>query len=305
MTTAPAHSHRLVRVAGLPLEIWALLAVQVLFASNAVIGRLVLQAFTPVAVMAMRISGAAAVFWLLGGRAALRERFSPRDRWLLLAAALLGLVFNQALFLLGLSLSTATNAAIISTSIPVFTVALSMAVGDERLTAAKVLGLTLALSGALVLVGIEHLATAHWADLLFVANGLSFAAYLVLTRRLTQRHAPMVLSRWTFLIAAILTLPLIAVAPLTHLPPGVGPSAWSWAGAFWLVLGPTVLAYLFNAYALQRVPSSTVASYVYLQPAIAAAMAAPLLGERPGARTAIGGALIFLGVLVVSFRPRR
>lgn len=293
-------------------EIWALIAVQFLFASNAVVGRLALATFTPRAILVLRICGAASVFWAFGFRSALRERFTGREVRTLLLCAVLGLVLNQGFYLLGLSLSTATNATIIGTSIPVFTAAISMAVGDERLALGKILGLALALSGALTLAGIDrlltasadHRAAASLGDLFFVANSLSFSAYFVLVRKLARRHDALAISRWTFAFAALLSLPLAFLGPLTH----AATSSLAWAEAVYLVLGPTVLAYLFNAYALRFVDSSTAASFVYLQPVIAAAMALPLLGERPGARTGLGALLIFSGVLLGSssdWRARR
>jgi drug/metabolite transporter (DMT)-like permease len=277
-------------------EIWALIAVQVLFASNAVVGRLALRTFTPQAILVFRICGAAAIFWAWAGRSAWRERFSRRDVGLLVACAILGLVLNQGLYLFGLSLSTATNATVVGTSIPVFTVAIAMLVGDERFSAIKLGGIGLALLGALSIAGFGSLSTLSVGDLLLVANCLSFAGYLVLTRRMAQRHDPMVLSRWTFAIAAFLVFPIAILSPIAHGPVTVA----AMIEAVFLVLGPTVLAYFFNAFALRRVDSSIVASFVYLQPAIAAAVAVPLLGERPGARTGLGGLLIFLGVLLAA-----
>ncbi len=277
-------------------EIWALLAVQVLFAANAVVGRLALRTFTPQAILVFRICGAAAIFWVWGGREAWRERFSRRDLLLLVVCAILGLVLNQGLYLFGLSLSSATEASVVGTSIPVFTVAIAMLVGDEKFSVVKSCGIALALFGALSIAGIEHFSTHSIGDMLLVANCLSFAGYLVLTRRMAKRHDAMVLSRWTFAFAALMVLPVAALAPFTHAP--VNPAAVG--EAIFLVLGPTVLAYFFNAYALQRVDSSVVASFVYLQPVIAATAAFPLLGERPNARIGIGALLIFAGVLLAS-----
>jgi len=277
-------------------EIWALLAVQVLFASNAVVGRLALRTFAPQAILVFRICGAATIFWIYGGREAWRERFSRRDLLLLVACAILGMVLNQGLYLFGLSLSTATNATVVGTTIPVFTVAIAMLVGDERFSGMKAGGIGLALLGVLSMVGVGSLSALSIGDLLLVANCLSFACYLVLTRRMAQRHDPMVLSRWTFAFAALMVAPVAFLSPIAHAPVTAG----AVIEALFLVFGPTVLAYFFNAYALSRVDSSVVASFVYLQPAIAAAVAVPLLGERPGARTGVGALLIFSGLLLAN-----
>ena len=72
------------------------------------------------------------------------------------------------------------------------------------------------------------------------------------------------------------------------------------AGDFYIILVPTVGAYYLNAWALARVPPSTVAVYIYLQPLIAFALATLLLDETLSWRAVIASGLIFAGVLVVT-----
>jgi drug/metabolite transporter (DMT)-like permease len=71
-----------------------------------------------------------------------------------------------------------------------------------------------------------------------------------------------------------------------------------------VVLGPTIGTYWLNLYALQRVPPSTVALFIYLQPVISALSAGRVLGEAPGGRTWVAGLLSGAGVWLAS-RPAR
>ncbi len=283
-------------------EIWALLAVQLFFGSNSVAGRIALEYVGPQGLLVMRVVGATAVFWLL--RAVQSEnlpRFTRQDWGILCACSLLGVTVNQGLFLYGLSLSTAINVTLIGTTIPVFTMAMAAAAGHERLSAARLLGIALALVGVLYLADIDHrgVGRASLGDLLILANSICYAGYLVLMRRLMLRHSPLQVVRWVFTLGVITAIPfaflpgLIRQAPL---PAGV------FAILGYMVLGPTVLAYFLNNYALQRVESSTAATFIYLQPLIATALAVPLLGERPTARTGIAAVLVFAGVLVATWR---
>jgi drug/metabolite transporter (DMT)-like permease len=79
-------------------------------------------------------------------------------------------------------------------------------------------------------------------------------------------------------------------------------------GAWWslaaVVLFCTALPYFLNSWALARVSASRVATYVFLQPVIAATLAILVLGERPGWRTGVATALVFAG-LAVSLRSSR
>jgi drug/metabolite transporter (DMT)-like permease len=92
--------------------------------------------------------------------------------------------------------------------------------------------------------------------------------------------------------------PALAAADLSMVPPR------AWGLAVFIVLFPTVGAYYLTYWALARVESSTVALFVYLQPVIAAALSAAVLGERITARVAAGAALVFLGVYVAVGHPR-
>jgi len=55
---------------------------------------------------------------------------------------------------------------------------------------------------------------------------------------------------------------------------------------------------------LARVPPSTVAVYIYLQPLIAFVLAPLVLGERVNSRVIIASLLVFAGVAVVTSRGR-
>ena len=88
----------------------------------------------------------------------------------------------------------------------------------------------------------------------------------------------------------------------TLLPAGVVSVKAASPTAMVVLLVPTVLAYYLNAWALSRVPPSTVAVYIYLQPLIAFALAPIMLGESFGLRAVVASLLIFAGVLIVTRR---
>ena len=159
----------------------------------------------------------------------------------------------------------------------------------------------MALAGVLYLAGVDHhgFDRASLGDLLILANSISYAGYLILMRRLMLRHSPMQVVRWVFTLGVFTALPfalLPGVVRQTPFPPGIV------LVLVFMVLGPTVMAYFLNNWALQRVESSTAATFIYLQPLVATALAVPLLGERPTARTAVAAVLVFGGVLVATWR---
>ena len=85
---------------------------------------------------------------------------------------------------------------------------------------------------------------------------------------------------------------------LTHL------SAVNWASTAYTALLASLIGYSLWNWLLAQHPASTVAPFTLLVPAVGMALAWIVDGERPGVPGAIGGALLVLGVALVSVGPR-
>lgn len=282
----------------------ALLAVTLLFSINYIIAKIALRSIEPLAFAYLRIVGSALLLILVTRRS--RQLIAPGERIPLLVCSMLGLVLNQIFFVSGLARTTAHEAAILITTIPLFTLAGAALMKQERLTRAKGGGLLLAALGALLLLQYRTHTEAEGTALgnvLILLNCLSYGLYLVYGRRWMKRFGPLVFLRVTFLYAAVLMLPVSLPAVLRLDWAAVPISAWwSLAG---VIIGPTVLAYLLNAWALLHADSSSVAAYTYLQPLFATILAILFLGEVVGIAAAAAAALILGGVYVSTSAARR
>ncbi len=265
-----------------------------------------MRAVTPFDVAALRaVAGAAALGLIAGPRLRLEQPLSRGEHAELLGLALLGIVGNQLFFITGLDRSTATNAALISATIPVFTVALAALFRVEAPSRRRLAGVPLALAGALLLMPLRRLDLSDRAlggDLLLVLNCLCYAGFLVAGRRILRRRDALAVAAWIFRYGA---LPVVALAlpDLLRLRPAeVPPGAWAALGG--IVVFPTVAAYGLNIWALSRTGPSTAAVFVYLQPLLAAALAAAVLGERPAPQTGIAALLIFAGLALATWPGR-
>jgi drug/metabolite transporter (DMT)-like permease len=284
-----------------PSVVVALVAVQVLFASLAIVGRFVLAEFPAGALIMLRVIGAGLLLALIN---AVRRGEWVRDRRDLLELAglgFLGITLNQSLFVYGLSHTTAINATILVTMVPVFTVVGAVLLGREQASPAKLAGVALAFAGTIYLIGPDRLSLTPDVALgnALIAVGMAcYAAYFLLARRMLARHEPLTVTTYVMLLS-ILTVAPVGLPVLMRLDvSAVRPAIW--AGVAWIVVGPTLLAYLLNVWALRRVSSNTVAIYIYLQPIMTAAVAPLVLkGEALTARTVLAGIAIFIGVLVV------
>ena len=99
-----------------------------------------------------------------------------------------------------------------------------------------------------------------------------------------------------FTIATVVMLPIAAWPMATERWSAIPEGAW--LALVLVIIGPTVAAYLLNAWALAHAESSVVAAYTYLQPVITAILAATFLGEHVRPVAIVAGALIFTGVYV-------
>ncbi|HEX8070978.1 MAG TPA: DMT family transporter [Pyrinomonadaceae bacterium] len=284
----------------------ALVAVQFFFGTWPIVGKYALRALPSTGLVALRMAGAAlalvALRRLTGGSLRVERR---SDYARLALYSLLGVVLNQLFYTRGLALSTAINATILSTTIPIATLLVSLFMGNERPTPRVFVGMAVAAAGVVYLVNPAHADLSRdtmIGNLLLVLNTLCYGAYIAVSQDAIRRYGALTVITWVFLLGCVVTVPLggyyLAQTPMTHLGAGV------WLALVYIILVPTVGAYYLNAWALGRVAPSTVAIYIYLQPLFAFALAPLLLGERLNPRTGLATLLIFAGVALVTLRSR-
>ena len=131
----------------------ALIAVQVMFGTWPIVGKIVLQTIPSTGLVGLRVAGASLAFIIIGRMTSGVGKIQPRDWPLLVVSSLLGLVLNQWLYVKGLSLTTAINATLLSTTIPVFTLLVGMLLRTDRATLRRMVGTALAASGVIYLIG--------------------------------------------------------------------------------------------------------------------------------------------------------
>lgn len=282
----------------------ALTSVQLMFAIHYVAAKVVLQSVPAPAWAAVRVLAGAALFLVAYTHRGTR-RLAPRDHARLAGLALLGIVVNQICFAEGLARTTPSHSALINTTIPVATLLFALLLRKERPRAAGLLGIATALTGVLVLLQVDDLPRgAPWVlgDLLTLINAASFSLFLVLSRDTIRRLGPTA-STAGLLCWGSLGVAAYGAGPLGSLDPAVF-TPRILALAAYIVVFPTVLAYLLNSWALARVESSRVALFIYLQPVITAILSTTFLGEAITGRLLGSSALVFLGVLLASRRPR-
>jgi drug/metabolite transporter (DMT)-like permease len=284
----------------------ALATVQFLFASLTVVAKFVLPSISPTGIVFFRVAGSAVAFYALQ-RMLVRERVTDRrDLAALAGLAVIGVVLNQVLFLEGVKRTTAINTNIMVTTIPVFTIAIALLLRRERATWPKLGGIGLAAAGAIYLIGPDRLRldpSTALGNALVACNACSYAAYLVLSKRLLERYRPLTVVTHVFIFGAVLILPF-GVAALRDVALWRVP-ARALFGLGYIVLLSSLLAYYLSLWALQRTASSLVAMYVYLQPVMTVVAAPLVLGERITPRSLVAAGVIFGGLALATWGEQR
>ncbi|HEX8172304.1 MAG TPA: DMT family transporter [Thermoanaerobaculia bacterium] len=272
----------------------ALVGVAFFFSLNYIISKLGMRELAPLAFAWMRVAGGAIALAVIARNEPPLARDDARR---VISWGFLGVAINATLFLVGLSMTTVQAASVLITSIPVFALGAAIALGRERLSWQRACGIALACAGALLVVGGESIA-GTWRSaagaLMIVVNCLSYSLYLVISKPyMTRLSARAVVARM-FAVGATVLLPVCAWTLWHQQWRAVSPRGW--LALALVIAGPTVGAYLLQAWALRHAEASMVAAYTYVQPVLATTLGAVFLGEEIRSVVLVAAALIFAGV---------
>jgi len=257
--------------------------------------------FTSLSLASMRMIGAAICFWI-ASLFAPKEKVSKRDLVLLFFAGLFCIVFNQGLFILGLSYTSPVDSTIMTTSLPILTMILAALFLKEPITPLKITGVIIGMIGALLLIlssqGGSEKTGNIWGDILCLIAQTSFALYLTLFKGLISRYNIFTLMKWMFTYASISFL-LFSFQDLSDT------FAQSFSITVWLQVGYVVLFGTFFAYILvlvgQKALRPTVVSmYNYMQPIVGTIVSVAIGMATFGWTKAFASLLICVGVYVVT-----
>ncbi len=287
----------------------ALFFVALIYAANYSLSKDVMPRYLgPFGIVTLRIVGAALFFGLVKQLAAPREKFIGRaDNLRVVACGIIGIGLNQLLFFSGLNLTSPISASLLQTIAPIVVVIASAILLSEKITLPRVLGIAVGAFGAGLLILSRNAQAAVYphatrGNLFILANATVFGLYLVLVQPLMRKyHAFTVLAR-VFLVGAFIAVPFgwreALAADYAHFPLHI------WLEIGYMVVFLTILAYLLNNWALKYASPALLGVYIYLQPVLAVLIAVGLGRDALTWGKAGQAALIFLGVWLVSQKPK-
>lgn len=278
------------------------LTANILWGLMAPVGKSALTEFSPLSVTTFRMVGAAACFWLLS-LFCKREQVDHRDMLRIFFAALFALVFNQGVYIFGLSMTSPIDASIVTTTLPIVTMIVAAIYLKEPITNKKVLGIFVGAMGALILI-MSSQSTGKGSngsiagDLLCLVAQISFSVYLTVFKGLSQKYSPITLNKWMFVYASMCYIPFSY-----HDVAAIRWTAVS-ATALWqigyVVVGGSFLAYICIMTAQRLLRPTVVSMYNYMQPIVASIVTVVIGMAAFNLEKGIAIALVFLGVYIVT-----
>jgi drug/metabolite transporter (DMT)-like permease len=279
-----------------------------LWAGNAVVGRLMQGLVPPITLNFLRWTLAAALLlplaaWVLRSGSGLWPHWR---RFALLG--LLGVGLYNALQYLALKTSTPLNVTLVAASSPVFMLAIGALFFGHRATPRQFVGAALSIGGVLVVMGRGEWEVLRQVRLVpgDVYMLLATAAWAWYSWLLTRPgDPPRIRQDWAaFLLAQVIFgLAWSGLFSAGEWALGAAPVQWGWplaAALAYVAVGPAVLAYRCWGLGVQRVGPNLAGFFANLTPLFAALMSAAFLGEWPQLYHAIGFLLIVGGILASS-----
>jgi drug/metabolite transporter (DMT)-like permease len=258
---------------------------------------------TPIEIIAARFVLGGITLYLILKLKKIPLRITGQLKTLLISAFILFLHFW--VMATGMKTTTATNTAWILTTSPIFISVLSFILLKEPIKLKHILGIILASAGVLALVSKGDLTSLDWiqstGDWIVLGSSLSWAAYTIVTRKITKEIHPLAATFWMVLIAGLVIVPysIFVSGVKVYYMPAEGITAI-------LFLGIGCLAISFWAWSegLAKKPAGEVGLYLYIEPLFAMMGATMLLNEKITIWIIMGGVLIIAAVYISERKKR-
>lgn len=260
----------------------------------------------PAIMIDFRVAGAALLFWITSLFTE-PEHVPVKDILRLMGAGMLGVLFNQGCFIIGVSLTSPGEASLVTTTMPMWVMLLAWLILREPITAKKAGGIALGATGAIILIAGGGITTRGTnpalGDIIVLCAQLSYALYLTLYRNFIKKYNLITLMKWMFLSASVVALPSTIYWIRT--------TAWEvisdmeWLGIGYVVICGTFLAYICIMIGQKNLRPTVVGMYNYVQPIVATLTGIYLGLDIFTPVKGIAVILIFSGVWLVSISKAR
>ena len=276
------------------------------WAGNAIVGRLAAGHIPPVTLSFLRWSFAFLIILPFAWKHLKRDWGAIRSHLgTMIVLSVTGIGAFNTLQYWALEHTQALNTLLLQSAGPLFVAVWSLILLGVRLTPAQAGGITLSLTGVLVILlhgdptALASI-TFNKGDIIFTVALAIFGLYSVLSLKRPEIHGLSFVG-FTFGCGAACLVPLwiweLFSRPVMQLDTA------NLLSLFYVAVFPSTLAYLCFNRGVQLIGANRAAPFFHVVPVFGSAMAIVFLGERPQLFHIIGFALVLTGVFVASRKP--
>ena len=276
------------------------------WAGNAIVGRLAAGHIPPVTLSFLRWALAFLIILPFAWKHLMRDWGAIRARLgTMIVLSVTGIGAFNTLQYWALEHTQALNTLLLQSAGPLFVAVWSLILLGVRLTPAQAGGITLSLTGVLVILlhgdptALASI-TFNKGDIIFTVALAIFGLYSVLSLKRPEIHGLSFVG-FTFGCGAACLVPLwiweLFSRPVMQLDTA------NLLSLFYVAVFPSTLAYLCFNRGVQLIGANRAAPFFHVVPVFGSAMAIVFLGERPQLFHIIGFALVLTGVFVASRKP--
>lgn len=296
-----------------PSTVLLLTVPPLLWAGNAIVGRLVRAAVPPMTLNLLRWTIALAVLLPLGW-ATLRQAGvldAIRTRWRRYALlGLLGIGMYNSLQYLALQSSTPINVTLVASGMPVWMMLVGRIFYGVAVRTRQVIGALLSIVGVLVVLcrgDVDQLLALRLVagDLYMILATIAWSFYSWML--LQPQDEPALRADWAAFLGAQVAFGLLWSAGFAGVEWSLGASAIAWSGPvvaalLFVAVCPAVLAFAMWGAGIRRAGPGIGAFFVNLTPLFTALLSSAFLGELPHAYHVLAFLLIVGGIVVSAKR---
>jgi drug/metabolite transporter (DMT)-like permease len=220
--------------------------------------------------------------------------------WKICFLAILSITAFNSLAYIALQYTTATNATLLNSFIPIFILVFMGLFFKEKISNKQILGVLVSLLGVFAILTrldleIIKALSINKGDLWMLVAALDWALYSISLKYLRPEGlSPLPFLGIMVVIGTIALIPLLLINPFNEAPV-VWDDGMIKALAY-IAIFPSIFAYLAWNYGMQKLGAATGGQFIHLMPLFGALMAVVFLGESIQTYHLIGGACIAVGL---------
>ncbi len=279
-----------------PLFEASLILTAVILGSNPAAVKYAVGFIPPLPFVSVRFVLAGVVLWVVLRLFGRGSKLGAKDLLPMAGLGLVGIAMNNVLFTHGVSITTASNSALVVATAPLWGMLLAFVLGWERPNWKGIVGVGLALLGVAVIVyrGLGESGASLTGDLLVLGAAAAWGSYAVLSLPLLRRYSPLEVAAYSMLFGGLAVLPFASVQlPAVHWD---AVSAGGWGAFAYSTLVVAAFGFTFWQRGISRIGANRMLVYQYVITLVGVVAGVLLFGEAFGIDKFIGAAILLGGV---------